>query len=154
MDTSERAARVTGAEDLGRCAVCDRVSALVVWRENGYEGRACRCGTVYATPPPPLGAVDPTVDGHPDSYYAVPARRRVRWIQRYRPRGRVLDIGCGEGHFLAAAQAAGYDVAGIEPIPDAPDARRRVSAHRWNAPFSSRAARARPSSTSCITAIS
>ncbi|PYO11972.1 MAG: hypothetical protein DMD75_09035 [Candidatus Rokuibacteriota bacterium] len=117
MGTDELTARVVGAEDLGRCVVCDGVSALVVWRENGYEGRACRCGTVYASPPPPLGAVDPTVDGHPDSYYAVPARRRVRWIQRYRPRGRVLDIGCGEGHFLAAAQAAGYDVAGIEPHP-------------------------------------
>jgi SAM-dependent methyltransferase len=130
MGTGERAAWVVGADDPGRCVVCDRVSALVVWRENGYEGRACRCGTVYATPTPPPGAVDPTVDGHPDSYYALPARRRVRWIQRYRPRGRVLDVGCGEGHFLAAAQAAGYDVAGIEPHPG----RARRAAARLGAP--------------------
>ena len=98
------------------CAVCGGVSRRVVWRENGYEGRACRCGTVY-TAPPPRDAIDPTIDSHPDSYYAAAARRRVRWIKRYRTSGRLLEIGCGEGHFLSAAQAAGYDVAGIEPEP-------------------------------------
>lgn len=103
-------------DELGGCVVCDGVSTRVVWRENGYEGRRCRCGTVYTTPPPRV-AVDPTADGHPESYYAAPAGRRVRWIQRYGPAGRLLEIGCGEGHFLAAAQAAGYDVAGIEPEP-------------------------------------
>ncbi len=64
-----------------RCVVCGGVSARVVWRENGYEGRACHCGTVYTTPPA-RDAIDPTIDSHPDSYYAAAARRRVRWIKR------------------------------------------------------------------------
>lgn len=30
-------------------------------------------------------------------------------------RGRLLDIGCGNGHFMAEAAKAGYDIYGIEP---------------------------------------
>ncbi len=120
----------TSAEMRGRCAVCGGTSARVVWRENGYEGRACACGTVYTEPPPVHDVVDPTIHGHLESYYAAPARRRVRWLVRHRPRGRLLEIGCGEGHFLAAARAAGYDVAGIEPHP----ARARRAAARVGVP--------------------
>jgi SAM-dependent methyltransferase len=105
------------AAALARCIVCDGVSERVVWREHGYEGRACACGTVYTAPPPAAGSVDPTVELHSDSYYAEPARRRLAWLRRHRPGGTLLEVGCGEGHFLAAAQAAGYDVAGIEPDP-------------------------------------
>jgi SAM-dependent methyltransferase len=118
------------AELPGRCAVCDGTSARVVWRENGYEGRACACGTVYTVPAPVHDVVDPTIDGHLESYYAAPARRRVRWLVRHRPRGRLLEIGCGEGHLLVAARAAGYGVAGLEPDP----ARARRAAARAGVP--------------------
>jgi SAM-dependent methyltransferase len=108
---------VTTAGAPARCAACDGESTRVVWRENGYEGRACVCGTVCTWPTPAADAVDPLIDGHPDRYYSGAAHRRVRWLQRYRPSGRLLEIGCGEGHFLAAATAAGYEVRGIEPHP-------------------------------------
>ncbi len=104
-----------------RCVLCGAASTRTVWHEAGYEGRACACGTVYVDPEPPPGAVDFTRDLHPDSFYALPAAAKVAWLARHRPpsRGRrLLEVGCGEGHFLAAARDRGYEVAAIEPHAD------------------------------------
>lgn len=39
-------------------------------------------------------------------------------IRKYRPTGRLLEIGCGTGAFLKLASEAGYQVMGIEPRSD------------------------------------
>jgi 2-polyprenyl-3-methyl-5-hydroxy-6-metoxy-1,4-benzoquinol methylase len=39
---------------------------------------------------------------------------RVRFVQRFKRDGKLLDVGCASGHFLAAARDAGFNVCGIE----------------------------------------
>ena len=41
--------------------------------------------------------------------------KRLNQVMKYQTPGRVLDIGCGPGFFLEAAQAKGYDVYGLDP---------------------------------------
>lgn len=41
--------------------------------------------------------------------------KKIKMIERYSFKGKLLDYGCGTGHFLTGAQKAGWQVSGIEP---------------------------------------
>src|SRR5215208_5237319 len=51
-------------------------------------------------------------------------QRRAMLLERVRPGDRVLDLGCGEGDFAAAAAQVGADVVGVE-VAEAAIARAR-----------------------------
>jgi SAM-dependent methyltransferase len=44
---------------------------------------------------------------------------RVRAIEEWRPPGRLFDVGCGDGAFLARAEARGWSTTGLETSPEA-----------------------------------
>src|SRR5262249_48831423 len=61
--------------------------------------------------------IAPTLDAHSWEFYSLPAELKLDWLAESHPTGRLLEVGCGSGHFLAAARRRGYDVAGIEASP-------------------------------------
>jgi len=100
------------------CLLCGRPSDRIIWRESGYAAAACECGIVFTTPRP-AGDPDEHQDiYHPDSFFSLSAGLKVRWLETHFRKGRLLEVGCSNGSFLAEARKDGFDVAGLEPHPD------------------------------------
>ncbi len=98
------------------CFLCGERSNRIVVRESTYVGKVCgSCQLLYTDPHPSPGTVDPTEELHPEEFCALPARFKARWMRRHCRPGRLLEVGCGKGHFLVAAREFGYDVTGLEP---------------------------------------
>ena len=106
--------RDSGAHPASRPCGCS-AAGIPIWREAGHTGLRCPCGLVYLDPPVSEPAAN--FEGHLDGYYATPAALRVDWITQFCRSGRLLEVGPGAGHLLAAARRRGFEVAGIDPNP-------------------------------------
>jgi 2-polyprenyl-3-methyl-5-hydroxy-6-metoxy-1,4-benzoquinol methylase len=94
-------------------------------REFGRFGRIVECvscGIVYMNPRPHHLAVQDAYGDVEDERYVEEEEGRVATfseslghVRRYASSGRLLDVGCHVGTFIALAEQAGFEVAGVEP---------------------------------------
>ncbi len=114
----------------GRCHLC-RGTTLTPWRTVDGRSivRCAGCGLIFVHPAPSETEREAQyVEDRTSTsgYYAVTERvdrrtfaRRLDVIERHLRAGRVLDVGCNVGTFLACAGARGWTVQGVEPNPRA-----------------------------------
>lgn len=125
-------------EDRIACPICGGASRAWTVR-GGREYARCRdCGAAHMTNPPGAEELDAlyrdavfTLPGN-DQYYdddatnLRAARERRNWVERTVECGRLLDIGCGCGHFLAVLDGDKWEATGVDVSPHAiGEARRR-----------------------------
>ncbi len=129
-----------------RCPGCGSTDAANVTLD-GHALRRCRgCGLVHAREA--AAAEDIYVDGyltgatefgppslvHPDfqRFLHHVGHRRMEVVETYHVVGSFLDVGCGTGDVLVAAQERGWDVVGAEPVQESASiaAARGVAVHQ------------------------
>jgi 2-polyprenyl-3-methyl-5-hydroxy-6-metoxy-1,4-benzoquinol methylase len=114
------------------CPVCSGVTSVPFLKKNGYTiARCAHCGTRHVDPLPSPEALlanyqDETYfEGCAEQGYRSYADMKKALLPHFRRRlgtlerqlgapGRVLDFGCAAGYFLQVAQAAGWQIAGVE----------------------------------------
>lgn len=120
-----------------KCNICGKDDTVLVCRSRdkvwligpGFDLVKCRaCGLVYVNPRPAAGSIG---EFYPDNYYPRPAgaveidssvknelrkisQTRYRMFERFKTRGRALEIGCGDGYFLDFLRDKGWQVSGVE----------------------------------------
>jgi len=101
------------------CPLCTHPRAAQLFRKTDYPFHACqRCGVVTRGGPREADTYD---DYFPNLTHALPPLTRKRYedllrsLERYRSTGRFLDVGCGGGFLVQAAQDLGWRAEGVEP---------------------------------------
>src|SRR4051794_38215676 len=103
------------------------------WTGSIVECRSC--ALVYMNPRPHHQKVQDAYGQVEDVRYLEEEEGRVatfseslQHVQRFMPKGRLLDVGCHIGTFLDLAEQGGFDVSGVEPSRWAAQiARERIS---------------------------
>jgi len=108
------------------CNLCGNKHFRVLEDDAPFRVLQCEnCSLIFVYPCPDQGEL---VEHYNDNYYAewigAQERRRIRmWsrrlekLERFRHKGRLLDIGCGEGTFLRLAKKNGWQISGTELSP-------------------------------------
>ncbi len=113
-----------------KCILCgSRGRELLIEKDSMKVHRCSNCGLGFLDPRPSQEELE---DLYREAYFSerydegVPPgspeykrrlggeEHRIKFIRKERPSGRLLDIGCGYGYFLAASRNHGYEVEGVD----------------------------------------
>jgi SAM-dependent methyltransferase len=129
-------------EEVATCPICNTTDRRFLFttkdRLHGLPGtfalvRCPNCDLIYLSPRPDRQSM---LFYYPDNYIAFARRELPRWlnpvlrrwggvarrcqaIERLTAPGRILDVGCATGDFLAGMQQRGWEVHGVELVPEA-----------------------------------
>ncbi len=116
-------------ENALRCPICNSGAKKLEYEftRSGRIMKCVDCGMIYSASPPPRQKMPPAYTDTPDSYLAN-ARHRLSVLSHISKTegGRLLDVGCYNGHFSAAARSFGYEVTSVEPNPLAAQQARKL----------------------------
>lgn len=106
------------------CPACDVSKKEQCFVVNGYDIKRCLgCGTLYVHSLPTQETLAEIYTSNlyyelsPDSKSRIADEnhRRMKLINKLKPKGNFLDIGCAQGFLLDSAKQAGYATYGVEP---------------------------------------
>ena len=109
------------------CVLCGGTAWMPMIEVQGHRILNCEgCGLARTEYLKPVEEA-PSADLYSDKYYVrqgrkpvPPAKRvyqqwpRVKFLRKYRQGGRLLDMGCGQGFFVARAKQKGFDATGVD----------------------------------------
>lgn len=114
----------------GECIICGSKEKRLLLKQGQWEIYACNpCGFGFLDPRPSREELsslygpkyfkehyDMGLDpGSPEFRKMLSLKTsHIRFFRNIKPRGRILDVGCGNGYFLAACREKGYDVQGLD----------------------------------------
>jgi SAM-dependent methyltransferase len=113
---------VSGSYAICTCERCGSGTTLPLASAEDLGGYYRDDYTPHELPRGPLAAVMRAVQRARDSSFPLAA------LSAGRPRGRLLDVGCGRGDLAASWIARGWEVLGVEPSPQAAAIARRRGA--------------------------
>lgn len=113
------------------CIFCGPAPSEVVIVENAFAARQCsECGLIFVSPRPSREQVADLYrldEAHLSSEYHLSdagtllsrlyARHAIRHVRRQAKRGRLLEVGAGNGDVLVEARRRGFEVCGVELNP-------------------------------------